>query len=55
MTNTKEISEKTKTKLFEWDIETYIRLKKNLEETQSLGGNTDWIESRMKKIRDKYI
>lgn len=53
--NTKEVSHQTKVKIFEWDIETYIRLKNTLDETQSLGGNTDWITSRMEKIQQKYI
>jgi len=53
--NTKEVSPNTKFKIFEWDIETYIRLKNALEETQILGGNTDWITTRMEKIQQKYV
>lgn len=49
------ISNETKTKVFDWDIETYCRLKQSRDEAKILGQETDWIESRMERIRNKYI
>ena len=50
-----EISHKTKIFLFDLDMAAYNRLKKSFDEAKLAGYETEWIETRMEKIRNKYI